>query len=301
MIFPPRLGPGCHIGLVAPGRKLSEQELREGMAPFESWKVHWHLAPSLASTSHSYLSGSDEERCADLQHLLDHLEVDVILCARGGYGTTRIIDQLDFSAFRQKPKWLVGFSDITALHLRLQKENIASIHGGMPIQFGRPEHFESLQSLFDCLQYGTFDLSAPVHRQNRVGTVRAPLIGGNLSLLVDSLGTRDEIDTAGKILLLEEVDEYHYKVDRMLTQLKRAGKSQQLAGLAIGHLTSMKETAVPFGDLAELIRNHVQGYPFPVAFGLPFGHEAPNRSWIEGAEADFQVTAQGVTLRSPAS
>jgi muramoyltetrapeptide carboxypeptidase len=298
MLFPPRLAPGCRVGVLAPARKVDAVELHEGLAAFAPWKIRWQLAPSLQSTEHTYLSGTDAERCADLQHFLDDPNLDAILCARGGYGTTRIVDQLDFTAFRQSPKWIIGFSDVTALHLRLQREQVASIHGAVAIQVRRAEHEPSLQSLMRCLLEGVFELQAPSNSRNRAGTVRAPLVGGNLSLVADSLGTPTEINTEGKILLLEEVDEYHYKIDRMLVQLQRAGKLRHLAGLAIGHLTDMKETALPFGDLHELINSHVAPYGYPVAFGLPFGHAAPNHSWIVGAEAELRVTAAGATLRS---
>lgn len=297
MIFPPTLAPGARVGVVATARKIAAADLHAGLAAFQPWGLAFELAPALRSDTHPYLAGTDAERVSDLQAFINRPDLAAILCARGGYGTTRIIDQLDFSALHQHPKWMIGFSDVTALHLRLQREQIASIHGTMPIQTARPEHQPSLQSLMACLFHGTFGLHAPTHPHNRPGVVRAPLTGGNLSLLVDSLGTPDEIDTHGKILLLEEVDEYHYKLDRMLMQLHRAGKLQHLAGLAVGHLTAMKETELPFGEPGEaIVRQHVAEYNYPVAFGLPFGHDVPNLSWIVGAPAELTVDSRGATL-----
>lgn len=297
MLFPPLLVSGCRVAVAASARRIRDQDLEEGLARFRAWNLQFEFAPALSSPQHSYLAGTDDERRRDLQFFLDRSDLSAILCARGGYGTTRIIDQLDFTAFRRHPKWIIGFSDVTALHLRLQREEIASIHGSMPIQFRSLEHHESLASLVTCAFEGQFRLSADVHQRNRQGIAQAFLTGGNLSLVVDSLGTRDEIQTAGKILLLEEIDEYHYKLDRMLVHLRRAGKLDHLAGLAIGHLTDMKETELPFGETCEeIVRHHVSQFSYPVAFGLPFGHAVPNRSWIVGAKAELQVTANGTTL-----
>lgn len=299
MRFPPRLVPGARVGVVATARKIAAADCQAGLAVFQPWNLAFEAAPALTSNSHSYLAASDAERARDLQAFINRPDLAAILCARGGYGTTRIIDQLDFSALQQHPKWIIGFSDVTALHLRLQREQLASIHGAMPIQLRQPQHRQSLESLIACLFHGTFRLHAPAHPHNRTGAVRAPLTGGNLSLVVDSLGTPDEIDTHGKILLLEEVDEYHYKLDRMLVQLQRAGKLQHLAGLAVGHLTAMKETELPFGETCEaIVRQHVAAYHYPVAFGLPFGHDAPNHSWIMGAPAQLHVAAAATTLAS---
>lgn len=297
MVFPPFLVPGCRIAVVAPARKINYQEIQEGLARLEAYHLKCELIPERPHAQPAYLAGTDAERREDLQRVLDRTDLAAIFCARGGYGTTRIIDQLDFSNFCKYPKWIVGFSDITALHLRLQREGVASMHGTMPIQFRSHDHGDSLASLMECASYGRFRLEGPSHALNRNGFARAPLTGGNLSLVVDSLGTSDEIDTAGKILLLEEVDEYHYKLDRMLVHLQRAGKLAQLAGLAIGHLTDMKETELPFGETCEeIVRHRVADYAYPVAFGLPFGHQAPNRSWIVGAEAALSVVPAGSAI-----
>ncbi|MEM9859377.1 MAG: LD-carboxypeptidase, partial [Bacteroidota bacterium] len=198
-------------------------------------------------------------------------------CARGGYGMTRILDNLDLSSLDASPKWIIGFSDITALHLALAKKGLCSVHGLMPVQFGYYDAERSIEGLRQLLFEGKGIIDAPGSNFNRLGKCCAPMVGGNLSLVVDSLGTASEISTDRRILFLEEIDEYLYKVDRMLTQLKRAGKFDFLAGLVIGDFSQMKDTQIPFGQCLEnIILDKVSGYDYPVAFGFPIGHEIPN-------------------------
>lgn len=297
MIQPPFLKNGDTIGIPAPGRKLSPEVIEAAAGIIKSYGFHVRIGKNIFSTSHSYLSGSDSERLADLQEMLNDDSIQAILCARGGYGTTRILDQLDFRAFLKNPKWVCGFSDITALHLKLQKMRIQSIHSSMPVVFPKPETKSSIESLFALLGGRPMGVETEGNSHNKIGSASGQLIGGNLSLIVDSLGTSTEIDTKSKILVLEEVDEFVYRIDRMFVQLKRAGKLTELAGLVIGHFTDIKETELNFGEpVLGIIHNYVKEYTYPVGFNFPVGHENPNIAWVQGAVGELNVTKQKSTL-----
>lgn len=297
MIRPAALKKNDTLGIIAPGRKLDNATVQASVRIIESWGYQVKIGNNLFSTAHSYLSGSDEERLVDFQKMLDDPSVKAIICARGGYGTTRILDQLDFSLFLKNPKWICGFSDITALHLKLQSLGVQSIHGTMPVLFSKPESAVSVETLKQILSGNYISLEAPSNSKNKLGKTAGALVGGNLSLIVDSLGTTSEIDTANKILVMEEVEEYVYKIDRMFVQLKRANKLQQLAGIVVGHMTDIRETELPFGEsIEEIILNHVREFKYPVGFGFPIGHENPNVAWIEGGYATLQVTAQNSSI-----
>lgn len=290
MISPPPIKPGDTIGITAPGRKVSPEIIQESLATFQSWGVHVRLATNLFSNNHSYLAGTDRERLSDFQELINDISVNAILCARGGYGSSRFIDQLDFSPLKANPKWIVGFSDVTALHLKLYSLGIESIHATMPVLFSKPDAVDSVASLKKILFGKGQSIEATAHEKNRPGNTSGELIGGNLSLILDSLGTSSEPDMAGKILVIEEVDEYRYKIDRMMNQLKRSGKLASLAGLVVGHLTDITDTELSFGETAEaIILNAVRDYQFPVAFNFPTGHENPNLAWRHGHPASLHI------------
>lgn len=297
MIQPPVLHKNDIIGIVAPGRKLESGVLSAAAKMIESWGFQVRLGKTLSGLNHSYMSGMDAERLEDLQSMLSDPSIKAIICARGGYGTTRILDQLDFNSFLKNPKWICGFSDITALHLKLQTLGVQSIHGTMPVLFLNPESTGSVDTLRKILSGEQLPLEASPHINNRVGKGEGMVIGGNLSLLVDSLGTSSEIETKNKILVIEEVDEYLYKVDRMLVQLKRAEKLQPLKGLVVGHMTEMKETELPFGETLEtIVLNQVKEYSYPVGFGFPVGHENPNLAWVQGGTGKLTVTSEKAEL-----
>ncbi len=297
MIQPPFLTQGDTVSIVAPGRKLDKESIDAAVVIIQTWGLNVTLGKNLLSGKHSYLSGSDTERLVDLQQALNDPSAKAIICARGGYGTTRILDQLDFTTFLKSPKWICGFSDITALHLNLQLLNIQSIHSVMPVQFSNSDFSDSIESLRSILFGKALPLQAKASVSNRVGSAEGKLVGGNLSLLTDSLGTPSEIKTDNKILVIEEVGESFYRLDRMLVQLKRAGKLKNLAGLVAGHMTSIKESELPFGETVEqIVRNHTEEYNFPIAFNFPTGHENPNLAWVEGVQAKLSVTPEQSTL-----
>jgi muramoyltetrapeptide carboxypeptidase len=292
MIQPPLLHTGDIIGIVALGKKLAPHILKASFKIVEGWGMHICVGENIYSEKHSYLSGTDEERINDFQQMLDDPSIKTIFCARGGYGMTRILDQLDFTAFLKNPKWICGFSDVTALHLKLQSLGVQSIHSTMPVYFTKPEASDSVNSLYKALiGRDPIFIDALLNNPfNKFGEAKGELVGGNLSLIVDSLGTKTEIQTENKILIIEEIDEYVYRLDRMMVQLKRAGKLENLAGLIVGHFTDIKETEVPFNESIEsIILNHVKNYEYPIAFNFPIGHHDPNLAWVEGTSGILTV------------
>ncbi len=300
MIIPPRLRAGDTVGVVATGRKISQAQLDPAIILLTSWGLDVRLADNIFSDRHSYLAGTDLERSTDLQNMLDDAEVKAIFCARGGYGSTRIVDDINFSALAENPKWVIGFSDVTAIHLQLLRAGIASIHGTMPIFFGRDTARESVDSVRRVLFDGVCEIPFEGVFANRPGKTTARVIGGNLSLITDALNTASAPDTDNSILIVEEVDEYFYKLDRMFTQLRRAGKLAKLAGLVIGHMTDIKDSELAFGDtLQDIISNAVRGYDYPVVFSFPSGHEDPNRAWIVGGTATLDVGVNRSSLVYP--
>jgi muramoyltetrapeptide carboxypeptidase len=297
MIRPPQLQQGDTIGLVAPGRKVSQPDVAASLSVFASWGLQVKLAPNLFSEDHAYLAGTDQQRLEDFQLMMEDPSVSAIICARGGYGSSRFVDHLDFSALRNAPKWIVGFSDVTAIHLKLFSLGIQSIHATMPILFSQAQSKGSVDKLREVLFGESSSIASPGHPKNKTGTVSGQIIGGNLSLIVDSLGTSSEPDTEGKILVVEEIDEYRYRIDRMMNHLKRAGKLKGLAGLVVGHMTDIKDSTLPFGETEEeIVLHHTQGSHYPIAFQFPIGHENPNLAWKHGATVELVVDQRQTSL-----
>lgn len=244
-------------------------------------------------------AGDDETRAADLQLMLDDPDINAIMAAKGGYGTIRILDQLDFNHFRQQPKWLTGFSDVTVLHAFLNHRlSITTIHGpmaGLPDQ--KPEHWQALTNLKNALIGKSLNLTAEDHPFNKKGSARGEVIGGNLSIIYSLLGSPESFDPTGKILFIEEVDEYLYHLDRMLWALKRAGKFNGLAGIMIGSMTEMRDNEEPFGATAdEIVDYHLSGFNGPIAFGVPAGHVPHNSSFYLGQVGQLDVNKEGMEL-----
>jgi muramoyltetrapeptide carboxypeptidase len=299
MIKPSSLLPGDKIAMVAPGRKIQPAEIEPAVKVFKEWGLEVVIGKNIHSNAHTYLAGTDQERLYDLQNAVSDQKIKAIISARGGYGSSRLIDQLDLSHLSRHPKWIIGFSDITALHLKLYKAGLMSVHGIMPIVFPKNQSADSIESLRKVLFEGQFAITCASDVSNRGGHTHGVVIGGNLSLIVDALGTSSEPDTTDCILIIEEIDEYRYRLDRMMTQLKRAGKLKGLKGLIIGHMTDIKDPELPFGEtIEEIILDAVSEYNYPVVFKFPSGHELPNFSWIHGGYADLSVTRETVMLSS---
>jgi muramoyltetrapeptide carboxypeptidase len=254
------------------------------------------LAPHVLG-QHHYFSGTDAERLSDFQAALDDNSIDFILCARGGYGSVRIIDSLDFSNFIKKPKLIIGFSDITVFHNHIHTHfNLPTAHTSVPLNFPS-NSMEALKSLVNVLngKSNTYFVESSVH--NRNGLAKAIVVGGNLSILYSLIGTNSDIQTDGKILFIEDIGEHIYSVDRILYALKKSNKIQKLAGLIVGGMTNIKDTEIPFGKtVEEVISDIVSPYTFPVCFNFPAGHIDDNRALILGKEATLNVSADMVVF-----
>lgn len=302
MITPPFLKPGDKIAIVATARKVLPSEMDKAISTFRSWGLQVVTGPHLFGSSHQY-SGTDQERASDLQMMLDDKEIKAIVCARGGYGTVRIVDQLDFSVFEQHPKWIVGYSDITVLHSHIHTQlGIETLHAVMPINFPDEGSKIARESLRTALFGETPEYHVAAHPLNRPGSVSGILTGGNLSILYALNGTPSDVQLQDKILFIEDVDEYLYHMDRMMINLKRSGKLRAIKGLVVGGLTKMNDNTVPFGKGAEqIIADYALDAGIPVCFNFPAGHIADNRALILGREVRLDIDAGEVTLQfSPA-
>lgn len=295
-IIPPYLKKGDTVAVTCPAKKLPVP-INDAVKLLESWGLKVILGDTVHASWNQF-AGDDDLRKKDFQKFLDDKSVKAIFAARGGYGTIRIIDGIDFSGFQTNPKWIIGFSDITILHSHVHAlYYVQSIHGQMPLTIpdGTIRSLESLrQALFnEPLEYGYQNLLA-----NRNGSATGILIGGNLTLLLMMLGSTSDQDYRGKILFLEDVGEYLYSIDRMMICLKRAGKLSELRGLIVGGFTDLKDNDIPFGQTAEeIIMSHVKEYDYPVCFNFPAGHIEDNRALILGREAQLTVDDQNISLK----
>lgn len=281
MIIPPYLKPGDTITVLAPARKVSQEEIVPQLEILELWGLKIKYAKNVFERYHQF-AGEDAIRAQDFNEALKDPESKAILCARGGYGTVRIIDQIDFSLLLAKPQWIIGFSDITIIHNELNKYEIAGIHGPMPLIFPKIDTV-CLEYLRKTLFGEHFDIIFPSNPENITGKVQGELVGGNLSILVSMIGTPSDLDTDGKILFIEDLDEYYYHIDRMLHQLKRAGKLADIKALIVGSMNDMRDNPTPFGiPIYNMVLDLVQEYSFPVVFDFPTGHESMNHSLIMG-------------------
>lgn len=292
---PPYLTTGDTVAITCPAKKLP-RDILDAVKLLESWGLNVVLGETVNASWHQF-AGTDELRASDMQRFLDDTEIKAIFAARGGYGTIRIIDRLDFSSFRNHPKWIIGFSDITVLHSHIQAlYKTESIHGQMPLTI--PEGSEvSLETLRKALFNEPFEYEYKSGIKNRSGKANGQLIGGNLTLLMMMAGSISEQDYTGKILFLEDVGEYLYSLDRMMWNLKRSGKLTNLKGLIVGSFTEMKDNDIPFGQTAEqIIMDHVKEFDFPVCFNFPAGHIADNRALILGRQINLKIEGQQVRL-----
>ena len=298
--IPPYLKKGNTIGITCPASYLTAANADKCIETLQQWGFEVMVGKTLGSKSKNYFSASDEDRANELQAMLDDKNIKAIIFGRGGYGMGRIIDKLNFSKFKKNPKWIIGFSDITLLHCHLYGHHkISSIHGPMAIGFNKEKsNAESIESLHKILTGKKYIYNAKPHKNNRVGAAKGKLIGGNLALLVNSIGTQSDFETKNKLLFIEDVGEYLYAIDRMFYQLKRSGKLNKLAGLIIGGFTDMKDTERPFGKTLEnIIKELVEEYDYPVCFHFPISHGKENLSVKIGVEYELKITATKTTLK----
>ncbi|PZR22990.1 MAG: LD-carboxypeptidase [Flavobacterium psychrophilum] len=294
MTTPPYLLPGNKVGIVSTAKRCEPHEINDALGILNNWG----LVPVIgrnAFSSDGYLAGTDEERLSDLQQMLDDTQIKALFFTKGGYGTLRILDSIDWTAFKANPKWLVGYSDITLLHCHVHNFGIQTLHAvmlqGMP--GSTPESSETIRAaLFgESLSY-----EIPALPENRVGdTIEGTLVGGNLSILYSVLGSVTDIDNNGKILFIEEIDEYLYHYERMLLSLKRAGKLSGLKAVIVGSMVDIKEATLPFGrDDMQITLEH---FDCPVYFGFPSGHISDNRALIMGREIRISDNGAAVNFQ----
>jgi len=293
MVHPPWLKKGDKIGIVSPARTISFEEVHPAIRIFQRYGLEVVLGSYVFSRHHQF-AGTDDQRRRDFQQMLDDPSIRAIVCARGGYGSVRIIDQLDFARFLQFPKWIVGYSDITVFHSHLHRQfGMETLHATMPVHLVSENPGDSLDTMLNALFGLRISYSYNKTPLSREGKSEGLLVGGNLSILYSLSGSLSELDTRGKILFLEDVDEYLYHIDRMMMNLKRSGKLEPLKGLVVGSMNRMNDNAVPFGKSAnEIIIDAVKDYKYPVCFDFPAGHSDNNLALILGRKVLLKVGPQ---------
>lgn len=309
MLVPSFLKKGDSVAIVAPARKITFEEIKAAIELFQSWGLKVLLGKNLFA-SYNQFSGTDIQRAEDMQWAMNHKKIKAIFCARGGYGCVRIIDLLDFSKFIKSPKWIVGFSDITAFHSHVHQLGVASLHAAMPYNIHKLritnyelrkkseklrikkviENYVQEETLKKLIFGENLEYTIQPNILNRTGKAKGILTGGNLSILYSLSASASDIDTQGKILFIEDLDEYLYHIDRMMMNLKRSGKLAKLSGLIVGGMTDMKDNKVAFNKTAEqIIFEAVQEYDYPVCFNFPAGHIENNSALLLGANVSLEI------------
>ena len=296
MIIPPFLKAGDTVALVCTARKFFPEDAKSAIDLLESWGLNVKLGATIGLDNFQ-LGGTDSERAADFQAQLDDISVKAIWCARGGYGTVRIIDSLDFTKFKKYPKWIMGFSDVTVLHSQLNVERVASLHSIMP--FTVPNAPEEVKETLRKALFGeTLSYSIPSKSYDVKGVASGELVGGNISILYSLLGSKSAIDTKDKILFIEDLDEYLYHINRMIYNLKRNGYFKQVKGIIVGSMTDMHDNEIPFGqNEVQIITEIAKDFSIPIAFQFPAGHQSDNRTLILGKQVHFEVNEKEVKLQ----
>ena len=290
---PAFLQKGDKIAIISTARSISSTEVAPAIALFESWGLEVQKGAHLHAVDRQF-AGTDKERLEDLQKAMNDPEIKAIVCSRGGYGTARILDRLDLSHFNRHPKWVVGYSDVTALHLHLHRyTDWCTLHATMPINISpSPTDAQelSISSLYNLLFGHDNSYQLVKHPLNRPGDMSGTLLGGNLSMIYSLLGSPSCPDFGSCVLFLEDLDEYLYHVDRMTLNLKRNGVFEKLSGVLIGSMSDMNDNTIPFGKTAEeILSEHLSGYDFPVYFGFPAGHQELNLAMPFGAKCAVEA------------
>lgn len=293
LIQPPYLKVGDTVAILAPSGILKNRadEVNQAVALLKSWGLNAIVGNNVFKKD-NHFAGTDLQRSEDFQNALDDPTISAIWCARGGYGTVRILDRLDYTKFRLKPKWVIGYSDITALHNQIHNQGFQSMHALMCVSLTKDlKDINETVDTFKLALFGhelAYNLDASIY--NKEGRTKGLLVGGNLTLLHTMLGSNTSIDTSGKVLFIEEIGEYKYHIDRMLQSLKRAGYFDNCVGLLVGGMSKMRKNTTPWGTSVEqLILDALSDYNFPIAFGMPAGHEKDNRAMIFGQEVELNV------------
>ncbi|NJX14135.1 S66 peptidase family protein [Tamlana crocina] len=293
---PPYIKAGDTVAIVAPSGILKNRvgEVQQAQALLKSWGLHSIVGQHIFNQA-NHFAGTDDERCEDFQQVLDDPKIKAIWCARGGYGAVRILDKLDFSKFKKQPKWIIGYSDITAIHNQIHNEGVESLHALMCVSLTKDlSEIDASISTFKNTLFGEpLNYTLKGSKYNRSGTATGQLVGGNLTMLHTMLGSKTSIDTSGKILFIEEIGEYKYHIDRMLQSLKRAGYFDNCNGVIIGDMTKLRKNTTLWGtSIEQLILDALTDYNFPIAFGMPAGHEKDNRALILGRTINLTVNIE---------
>ena len=296
MIIPPFLKAGDTVALVCTARKFFPEDAKPAIDLLESWGLNVKLGKTIGLDNFQ-LGGTDNERAADFQAQLDDENVKAIWCARGGYGTVRIIDSINFSKFKKHPKWIMGFSDVTVLHSQLNVERVATLHSIMPFTVPNAPK-EVKETLRKALFGETISYTIPSKSYDVKGTASGELVGGNISILYSLLGSKSAIDTKDKILFIEDLDEYLYHIDRMMYNLKRNGYFENVKGIIVGSMTDMHDNEIPFGqNEVQIITEIAKENRIPIVFEFPAGHQIDNRTLIFGQQVYFEVNEKEVNLQ----
>ncbi len=297
MLIPRNLKKGDTVGILSTARKINADALHFTIEMLQNWGLKVKLGNSIGAEENQF-AGTDQVRLQNLQEFMDDESVHAILCARGGYGTVRIIDGLNFERFLKNPKWICGFSDVTVIHSHLNRLGVASIHSSMPSLFPKNMEHETLYSLQRALMGEENNCSFNMHPKNKNGNAEGQLVGGNLSLIFSLQGSESDIDTNGKILFLEDLDEYLYHMDRMMISLDRSGKLKGLKALVIGGMTAMRDNEVPFGySIEDIILTYTNKYNFPVYFDFPSGHLEYNFALKMGCNCKFEMKENTINFQ----
>jgi len=296
MITPEFLQKGDTVAILATARKIDLVALQPAVKLLESWGLHVVIGKTIGKEDHQ-LAGPDWQRATDFQEMLDNPKIKAIWAAKGGYGTVRIVDRIDFTNFKKKPKWVVGFSDVTVLHSHINNMGIETLHAMMAAsaKTASPQALETLRkSLFgEKLEY-----HVPASPFNKKGKASGEIVGGNLSVLYSILGSKSEVDYKGKILFIEDLDEYLYHIDRMMMNLKRNGYFDGLKALIVGGMTEMNDNDIPWGKNAiEIIQDVLKDYKFPIIYNFPAGHIKDNRALILGKTVSIDVNDKEVSVK----
>lgn len=300
LIQPPYLKAGDTVAIVAPSGVLKNrtEEVNKAQELLKSWGLHVVVGKHVFSQA-NHFAGTDDERCEDLQKALDDPKISAIWCARGGYGTVRILDKLNYTKFRKNPKWLIGYSDITALHNQIHNEGFETIHGMMctSLQDEQDTIKETIETFKNALFGKPLAYTLKGSNYNKIGATKGGLVGGNISILASMLGSKTNIAASGKILFIEEIGEYEYTIDRMLQSLKRAGYFDACAGVVVGNISKIKKNTTAWGSsVQQLILDALADYNFPIAFNMPAGHEKDNRALILGRTVELVVEKDQSTI-----
>lgn len=297
MITPPFLQKKDKVAIMCMAGKTSLSTIQTAIKILESWGLQVLVGETVGAVD-GVFGGTDILRKNEFQNLLNNPEIKAIFSARGGYGSTRFLDEISWRKFKKNPKWVIGFSDITSVITQINNIGIEAIHGPMPKMFGNLGSEKSLDYLKKILFGQIIEYKIKPNKNNKIGQTKAEIVGGNLCMLAHSIGSKSEVNTENKILFIEDISEYYYNIDRMLLQLKRAGKFNKLKGLIVGHFTNCKDSDNPFDKtIEEIVLDQTKEFDFPIAFDVPIGHENENWPIISGREIDFVVGEKGVSLR----